>query len=67
MRNLSADIARCHGNRQHKVGGPMLACPLRDNCLRFLSPPHELRQVYLVPNPSADLSQCDEQILFNGV
>ena len=38
MRQLPPDYARCREQ----------TCPLRETCVRYLSPPHE-RQVYLVP------------------
>ena len=53
-RKMAADVARCLGE----------ACEERDDCLRFLSPPHGegFRQVWLTPGWTKPLSGCENRI-----
>lgn len=69
---LPADVARCRGFRQRTEFDEPEVCPIRETCLRFLSPVRsgfEGRQVWLVPNPpggtagsgtaGGDMSRCE--------
>ena len=59
VRKLPADIARCSGLID---AGGMQVCPQRDNCLRFLSPPHQqpFRQVWLHIKGADQVGDCTE-------
>ena len=59
VRVLHADIARCGGARV--VGSDNVICPIRDKCMRYLSPPHEYQTYLLIAEPAgADVNKCEE-------
>jgi hypothetical protein len=57
---LGADISRCNGV---VVDPPvMFNCPLRDKCLRFLTPPvpNHPRQSYVIAPYNRTTGQCPD-------
>lgn len=53
IRKLNRDIARCKGVLQ----GPWV-CPIKDTCLRHLSPPVDDWQLYVIPK-MPESGDCD--------